>query len=331
MRFFDPKSGSGRRRPCSTAESSAVWQIAFSPDGRLLAVAVDPNGVDGFYGQQRQGEVQLWDVDSRRRVGREIVPGGGSVLSVAFNRDGTLLATGSYGGRLDLWDVATQARHGKPMRVADDGVLSVAFDPSGRLVAGGGATGPVRVWRVADQRPAFPPLSGHTGPVTGAAFDPAGSFLATTSLFGGTRLWDPATGLGYGDELVGSARPDSLAPTIDLPFLGLRNAFSPDGKLLAVAGVETRADAVGRRPGGLAPARLRDRGPKPEPRGVEALPAVAGRPIARRARSGPPAERSFGGPTLAERSETVPFAQPTSACPGHRAGRSGSAPLRPDR
>ncbi len=57
------------------------------------------------------------------------------------------------------------------------------------------------------------------------------------SAFGGTRLWDPATGLGYGDELVGSARPDSLGSDIDVPFLGLRNAFSPDGKLLAVAGV----------------------------------------------------------------------------------------------
>jgi WD40 repeat protein len=95
----------------------------------------------------------------------------------------------------------------------------------------------VRVWRVADQRPAFPPLSGHTGPVTGTAFDPTGSFLATTSAFGGTRLWAPATGLGYGDELAGSARPASLTPTIDLLFLGVRNAFSPDGKLLAAAGV----------------------------------------------------------------------------------------------
>ena len=240
VRFFDPKSGAAVGSLLDGGKS-AVWQIGFSPEGRLLAVAVDPNGVVGFNGQQQQGEVQLWDVDSRRRVGPPIVPGAGSVLSVAFSRDGTLLATGSYGGRVDLWDVATHARHGKPIRVADEGVLSVAFDPSGRLVAAGGATGPVRVWRVADQRPAFPPLSGHTA-VTGTAFDPTGSFLATTSLLGATRLWDPATGLGYGDELVASPRPASVTPSIDLPpFLGLRNAFSPDGKLLAVAGVETRA------------------------------------------------------------------------------------------
>jgi WD40 repeat protein len=151
------------------------------------------------------------------------------------------LATGSVFGRLDLWDAATQRRHGKSMRVADDGVLNVSFDATDRLVAGGGATGPVRVWRVADQRPAFPPLAGHTGEVTGVAFDPSDAFLATTSLLGASRLWDPATGLGYGDELVPSARPDPLPSTLALPpFLALGNAFSPDGRLLAVAGVEAR-------------------------------------------------------------------------------------------
>jgi WD40 repeat protein len=93
---------------------------------------------------------------------------------------------------------------------------------------------------VSDQQLAFPPLTGQTA-VTGASFDTAGSYLATTSLLGGTRLWDPATGLGYGEELIAKARPPSLIPSVDLPFLGLRNAFSPDGKLLAVPGVETRA------------------------------------------------------------------------------------------
>lgn len=240
VRLFDPKTGASVGSELDEG-NAPVWQLAFSPDGRLLAVAVDPNGVKGFHDQRRQGQVQLWDVKSRRRVGRPILPGGGSVLSLAFSADGSLLATGS-GGRLDLWDVQTHALHGKPMRVADDGVPSVAFDRSARLVAGGGGVGPVRVWRVFDQRPAFPPLTGHPGGITGTSFDPAGSFLATTSLFGGgTRLWDPATGLPYGEELVANARPATLTSSIDLPFLGLRNAFSPDGKLLAVAGVETLA------------------------------------------------------------------------------------------
>jgi WD40 repeat protein/class 3 adenylate cyclase/energy-coupling factor transporter ATP-binding protein EcfA2/predicted Ser/Thr protein kinase len=240
VRFLDATSGAAVG-PAVNESAAAIWQVAFSPNGKLLAVDVDPNGVKGYNDQRQQGDVQFWDVSSRRRVGRPIAPGGGSVLSLAFSRDGTLLATGSYRGRLDLWDVGTQAHRGKPMRVADDGFASVAFDPRGRIVAAGGAIGPVRVWRVADQRPAYPPLTGHTPPITGVSFDPAGPFLATTSLFGGTRLWDPATGLGYGDELVGAATPASLLPSIDLPFLGLRNSFSPDGKLLAVAGVETRA------------------------------------------------------------------------------------------
>jgi WD40 repeat protein/class 3 adenylate cyclase len=242
VRFFDPKSGAAIG-PGLDEGNLPVWQLAFSPDGRLLAGAVDQNGAgQGLYTQRRQGKVQFWDVGSRRRIGRPITPGAGSVLSLAFTPDGTLIATGSFRGRLDLWDVATRSRHGKPMRAADDGFESVAFDPSGRLVAAGGASPLVRVWRVTNQRPAFAPLTGRTVQTTGTSFDPAGSFLATTSVLGGTSLWDPATGLRYGDDLLGSPRPPSLTSSIDFPpFLGLRNSFSPDGKLLAAAGGPTLA------------------------------------------------------------------------------------------
>jgi WD40 repeat protein len=238
--LFDPRSGTAVGSPLDF-DKAEIWQVAFTPDGRLLAVAVDPNHPEQFGAQLRQGNVQFWDVKSRRRVGPAITPGAGSVFALAFNREGTLMATGSYRGQLDLWDLPTRTRHGKPMRITDDGVLSVAFDPGSRLVAGGGAIGPVRVWRVADQRPAYPPLAGHTGAVTGVAFDPTGSYLATTSLFGPTRLWDAATGTGYGDELVPTARPASAIPDVDLPFLGLGNEFSPDGKRLTTAGVDTFA------------------------------------------------------------------------------------------
>ncbi len=238
VRFFDTESGASVGAPLALGKS-AVWQVAFSPDGRLLAVAVDPNGVNGFKAQKHQGEVQLWDVATRRPVGRPIVPGAGSVLSLAFSADGKALATGSA-GRLDLWDTASRAHFGKPMTVADDAFLSVAIDPAGRFVAAGAAVAPVRVWHVSDQQPAFPPLSGHPGFVTGAAFGLDGALLATSDLFGGTRLWDAATGIAYGDELT-SPRPESFEPTVDLPFLGLRNAFSPDGRRLAAASAYGRA------------------------------------------------------------------------------------------
>jgi WD40 repeat protein/class 3 adenylate cyclase len=241
VRFFDPESGEAVGSPLDVGEA-AVWQVAFSPDGRLLAAAVDPNGGgQAFFTQQRDGEAQLWEVASRKRVGRAMSPRAGTMWSVAFNRDGTLLATGSYHWRVDLWDVDTQTHYGKPMRVSDEGFPSVAFDPTGELVAAGGASGPVRVWRVVHQRPAFPTLTGHTGPITAASFDSDGSFLATTSFFGATRLWDPETGLGYASELAASPKPSSLVPDVPFAFLPLRNAFSPDGRLLAVGGLETRA------------------------------------------------------------------------------------------
>jgi WD40 repeat protein/tRNA A-37 threonylcarbamoyl transferase component Bud32 len=240
IRLFDATTGAPVG-PRIGSVHAPIWQLAFSPDGRLLAMAVDPNGEAGYDKQRRDGFVQLVDVRSGRRIARPILPRAGTVLSVAFSRDGKLLATGSYSGRVDLWNVATQARNGRSMTFVDDGAPSVAFDPAGRLVASGGGIGPIRVWRVADQRLAFPPLPGHNGGVTGIAFDSSGSLLASSSGLGDTRLWDPATGLGYGDELDGSARPKSLQRDFStLAFLGLRNAFSPNGKLLAVAGFDKR-------------------------------------------------------------------------------------------
>ena len=239
MRFFDATTGAPAG-PRIAPANAPIWQVAFSPDGRLLAAAVDPNGEAGYQAQRRNGFVELLDTRSGHRVGR-IEPRAGTVMAVAFSRDGTLLATGSYGHRIDLWDVATRARRGKSMKLVDDGPPSVAFDPGGGLLASGGAIGPVRVWRLADQRPAYPPLADRKGSVTGLAFDPTGTLLAGSSAFGGTQLWDRATGLEYGDELAGSARPASLMRDFStLQFLGLRNAFSPNGKVLAVSGFDTR-------------------------------------------------------------------------------------------
>ncbi|MGI3203949.1 WD40 repeat domain-containing protein [Streptomyces sp. GLT-R25] len=59
--------------------------LAFSPDGRTLAVAGD------------EGTLQLWDVSSRRRIGSALVTPGDTVRALAFGPDsGTLYAAGDH-------------------------------------------------------------------------------------------------------------------------------------------------------------------------------------------------------------------------------------------
>jgi hypothetical protein len=70
--------GTGRTlRPPTTASAGEVFQLAFSPDGRLLAVA----GTG----------LSLWDVDTHRRVGNGFPREEGWLPDIAFEPNGRLL------------------------------------------------------------------------------------------------------------------------------------------------------------------------------------------------------------------------------------------------
>src|SRR5262249_20226155 len=75
-----------------------VSALAFSSDGRTLAVAVDR-------------VVRLWDVGTGSLVAR-LEGHEGKVKCLAFSPDGTRLAPGAYDQMVRLWDVA---RH-RPMQ-----------------------------------------------------------------------------------------------------------------------------------------------------------------------------------------------------------------------
>ncbi|WP_344235891.1 serine/threonine-protein kinase [Actinocorallia libanotica] len=136
VRLWDLGTGATR----TLKAEGVIGQLAFSPDGRLLAAG----------GSGESGTMMVWDVASRTRLK---LPFKGAakyeyIASVAFSPDGGTLAAGSSDNVLWLWDVATGERLGKPL--AHSGTVeAVAFSPTGGLLATGTGIGEgaVRLWR----------------------------------------------------------------------------------------------------------------------------------------------------------------------------------------
>jgi WD40 repeat protein len=177
-----------------TGNDSVVTKVAFSPDGRTLAVS----------GTYANGGVRLWDVTDPAHatdLGRPL-PGG--VSSMVFSPDGRTLATITYtgiagapgDGTVRLWDVSDRTHPvplGPPLSGYTSPVKAVAFSPDGQTLATAGTD--VRLWNVTD--PAHPapvgqPLDVSVEKVSAIAFVPDDHTLATGSYDNTVRLWQLA-------------------------------------------------------------------------------------------------------------------------------------------
>jgi len=196
------------------ADPSGVSDVAFSPNGKLLASA------------DADGTVRLWNPATGEAVGAPLQTGSGSqggVSAVAFSPDGKLLASADTKGTVRLWNPVTRRPVGAPLwKDRNAGVFGLAFSPDGKLLAGEDENATVRFWNPVTRQSFGAPLQTHGGQIW-LSFSPDGKLAAVDSK-GTMRLWDPVT------HRSAPLLTDSHAHGVYVV------AFSPNGKLLATAG-----------------------------------------------------------------------------------------------
>ena len=239
--------------------TDTVRDIAWSPDGRLLATA------------SRDGTARIYDAHSGRSM--VVLPSDGVMVeSVTWSPDAAQVATVGRDLVVRIWDAVS----GEPVRSltgAGDMGRQVAWSPDGAHIAATFRDRVVRVWEARTGRLVHE-LRGHGDDVWGVAWSPDSMLLGTASHDQTVIVWDRATGTatvtltGHTDFVEGIAwSPDGRriatgsgdhtariwdVETGELRLL-LRGhtdyvwnlAWSPDGRMLASASSDRTVRIVG--------------------------------------------------------------------------------------
>lgn len=257
----DLADAAGKRLGIVPGNGDRVARVAFSPDGRRLAIASWKN----VEGGRRDGVLVLADVASSAVIrsletpgwfasalcfaaaGEGVLAGGsdgvlrrladdgasvaeigrghhGVIAAVAVSADGDRIATGGVDRQIALYD-QSQLRRAFPAHRST--VSALAFAPDGKRVVSGSLDQSLRVWDTESGALLAGP-AGHEAGVTAVAATPDGSRIATAAADGSVILWD-ATGA---ERARATGNAGAVAAI----------AFSEDGQRLATCG----ADGVAR-------------------------------------------------------------------------------------
>ncbi len=209
--------------------TTAVDQVAFSPDGRTL-VASSRAG-------NKQSQLLVWNLENHGVPPTELAgPTDRYIFALGFHPDGKALVTGNSDGVVMLRNL--DRPNDEPTVVAELGesIWSINFNRSGRFVAAGSKVSD-KVWLIDLTHPDRTiDLSHQFGskkysnkklsrgiPVV---FSPDGETLAAGSIEGNIRLWD----------VDDTEKPFAVVQAHEGPTLSL--VFSPDGRRLASGGLD---------------------------------------------------------------------------------------------
>ena len=204
------------KEPTKAFDTNSIGEIAYSPDGELLAIT------------ERRGFL-LYDPETLTQVahlGGEF----GALWTITFSPDGTLLASAGGDSNIRLWNIATQEQI-HAFTAHNSAVRSIDFGPDGTFLASASYDGTVRVWNLEKKRQVaaldIKKLTEHNP--TQVIFSPNGNLVAIAVLNGQLILWDFQT-----KQILRQIDHELSFPEI---------ALSLDGKtLLSIASTDNRGD-----------------------------------------------------------------------------------------
>ncbi|HEV3025770.1 MAG TPA: c-type cytochrome domain-containing protein, partial [Pirellulales bacterium] len=191
----------GQYAACGRANQIFIYHL---PTGRFVCKLTDPELLKaGIYQKPGVADLDL-------------------IQSLAFNADGTMLASGGY-RTIKLWRRPRDVRTATLEAASAEAVGAVAVSSDGKWLATAAAENGIKLWDLATGQ-AAKTLLGHTAPVTSLRFAPGGAKLVSISADKTIRVWNIADGAPAG--------------RIDTPTALQALALVGDGSLVATAGAD---------------------------------------------------------------------------------------------